>query len=693
MRNGLTIFQIKIWNTKTTLIIDEEMKRLGRNTNNLELDKEITTEEINVAIKQLKLKKSPGHDKILNEMIVKGKSVLSKPIKKLFNYILNSKHFPDSWRTNIIKPIFKSGDKTNPNNYRGIALSSCLSKLFSSVLNNRLHNYVEKNNIINPCQTGFRQGHRTTDNLFTLKTIIDKSINNSNSQHTTSQKRGNKVFVGFVDFRKAFDSIWRKGLYYKLLKNTIGGNFYHVIKDMYSDVNYTLKLNEGFTREFKSCKGVRQGCNLSPVLFNLFINDLPNIFNEHCKPIKLNSSSINCLLYADDLVLLSETAEGLQNCFDKLSSYCDQWNLEVNTDKTKVMIFNKRNRLLKHQYNFYFNNLDIEVVYNYKYLGVDFKPNGKFDLAKETFYKKATKTFYYIRKIITSSTNINIPSWIRIFDHIIKPVLTYGCEIWGMEKYSDRTPIEKLNIKLCKMLLQVNQSASNLAVRGELGRQPMSSFIHKMMIKYWKRVCTKKENSLVHEAVLYNIRHETAWATCIQNISGIQNLETFWNNDTTQAFSEILDRCDFEYISQWKQDIKADRPSNRGNNKLRTYCKFKTEFKIENYLQDIKNPKYRKFICKLRISDHDLMIEKGRHLKMKLEDRICKKCQMNVIEDEVHYILVCPHYQQQRSNLYKELTKIDSSFPTMDESRKFTFIMNNSAVAQQLATHYIHPPN
>lgn len=570
--------------------LDADIGNLENTENNVELNKEITSDEITKAIRQLKKKKSPGKDKILNEMIIYGQTVLNKPIKKLFNIILNTGKFPDIWRSSIIKPIYKSGDKNNPSNYRGIALSSCLSKLFTSVINNRLHIYVEQNNILNPCQAGFRPGYRTTDNMFILKTIIDKYINNKNNTNQANQTNGklNKVFVGFVDFRKAFDSIWRKGLYYKLLKNKINGKIYNVIKNMYNDVKYSIKLNNGLTNDFKSLRGVRQGCNISPMLFNLFMNDLPSELDESCKPVKLNDISIGSLLYADDLVFISETESGLQNCFNKLSEYCSKWNLEVNTTKTKIMIFNKSGKLLNHKFIFHYKNEELDIVRNYKYLGIEFKPSGNFDLAKENLYKKALKTFFYIRKLITTSTNISIPTWINIFDHVIRPILTYGCEIWGSEKYTDRSYPEMLNLKMSKMLLQVNQTSTNLAVRGELGRQPISVFINKMMIRYWHNIFNNKKRTLINDAITCNISNQLKWAKSVQDIIGGE-INEFWSRGE-KNIQQISSQIEKNYIELWKKQITSEKSSSGENNKLRTYCKFKNEFKMEHYLTQIKDP-------------------------------------------------------------------------------------------------------
>ena len=120
----------------------------------------------------------------------------------------------------------------------------------------------------------------------------------------------------------------------------ISGNFFNVLKDMYKEVFYRIKIDGGLTESFESNVGVKQGCVLSPMLFKLFIADLVDIFDDSCDPVSLNNKCISCLCYADDLVIMSESARGLQNSLDKLSDYCNKWNLTVNISKTQVVIFN-----------------------------------------------------------------------------------------------------------------------------------------------------------------------------------------------------------------------------------------------------------------------------------------------------------------------------------------------------------------
>ena len=251
-------------------------------------------------------------------------------ICKLFNLIYESGIYPAKWTESIIKPIFKAGDEGDPSNYRGIAISSCLSKLFSRILYNRMDKFVCENNILSECQIGFRKSYRTTDHIFTLKSIIDKYLRSK--QH---------VYACFVDLRKAFDTVWRNAMFAKMLKYGINGKLHKVIKSMYSTVEYSVKLSTGLTKSLSSNVGVKQGCILSPLLFNLFLNDLPECLgsNEN-NPVFIGTNKVNCLMYADDVILLSTSRGGLQNCLNSLYAYAEKWKLKVNTEKTQVITFN-----------------------------------------------------------------------------------------------------------------------------------------------------------------------------------------------------------------------------------------------------------------------------------------------------------------------------------------------------------------
>ena len=123
----------------------------------------------------------------------------------------------------VIISIFKLGDKLDPGNYRGICVSSCLVKLFLSILNQRLFKFAESKELIHPSQTGFLKANRISDHIFTLRTLIEK--------YPHYQKQ--KVYACFIDFRKAFDSVWHKGLFHRILSYGIGGKLYDLIRSLF----------------------------------------------------------------------------------------------------------------------------------------------------------------------------------------------------------------------------------------------------------------------------------------------------------------------------------------------------------------------------------------------------------------------------------------------------------------------------
>ena len=154
-----------------------------------------------------------------------------------------------------------------------------------------------------------------------------------------------KLYACFVDFKKAYDSVWHEGLFCKMRRNKLQGKLLHLIMDMYKKTKCSVKMGGSCTEFFAVTRGVRQGCPLSPILFNLYVNDIFTIMNQNNESeIFLNKEvPINALMYADDLILLSDTPEGLQRQIDKLSKYCDDWRLNINLKKTKMMIFNRGN--------------------------------------------------------------------------------------------------------------------------------------------------------------------------------------------------------------------------------------------------------------------------------------------------------------------------------------------------------------
>ena len=185
------------------------------------LDYAFTIKEIKSVVRESKNGKACSDDMLMYEMFKSSLSYIAPALTKLFNIILDSQSFPHMWNIAYQVPIFKGGNMFDPNDFRGISLTSCLGKLFNRALNKRLQQYTEFKSALMDTQAAYRHDYSTTDQIFILNSVLNKYV-----------KQGKKkIYACFVDFRKAFDNVWHTGLLYKLLQNyNIGGKFYGIIK-------------------------------------------------------------------------------------------------------------------------------------------------------------------------------------------------------------------------------------------------------------------------------------------------------------------------------------------------------------------------------------------------------------------------------------------------------------------------------
>ena len=276
-----------------------------------------------------------------------------------FNQCLLLGEIPSPWSQSVIQPIPKAGgNPLCPADYRGISLQSVVMKVFCSVLNNRLCDYLETNGLLAEEQNGFRKGRSCQDHIFTLNTILDgrKAL-----RHNT--------FTCFIDFKKAFDSVDRPLLYHKMQSQFgIQGQFLSIIKALYQKVSSSVKINNQISDWFDVNCGVKQGCVLSPTLFSMFINDLVDSVRATGRGLKIKDANIDILMYADDVVVLAETEGDLQAILNSVSSWCRSWGISINVKKTKILHFRQKRTSLS-DFKFKLGDQHIEYAHEYKYLG------------------------------------------------------------------------------------------------------------------------------------------------------------------------------------------------------------------------------------------------------------------------------------------------------------------------------------
>ena len=631
--------------------IDINVNKIKDEVSNQEID----IREIKDHVRKLKNNKATGVDDIMNEMLKVSNNEILELYKALFNRILKDEIYPLNWNYSLTQLIYKEGEKDDPSNYRGISLSSNLGKLFNSILVTRLNKYLEENNIIRKEQGGFRKDHRTSDHIFILQTLIQKYTKNKG-----------KLYGCFVDLKKAFDSVWRKGLIHKLREIGINQKTVNLIENIYNTTYTSLIYKNKILPEIQTTKGVKQGDNLSPLLFNIYVNDLPKeIEKGDTQPLKLNNQNINSLMWADDIVLLSETKEGLQNCLNNLHNYCQIWKLEVNLKKTKIMIFRVKGIKINNE-KFYLGILPLQRTREYTYLGISLNTTGSMKLVSEKLTDKARRAWFAILKIFWKSKQRNISTYLNLFDKVIKPIVLYSCEVWGMEEkipnnvINLHTSCELFHIKCCKNILGVSKKTTNIATLAELGRYPLYIDIHKKMIKYFLRFETLEKGRLLYESYIEQINeqlnNQKNWLSQIKDILN-QNGFTFVFNSNETDCSEEKSHKTYKLANEihkrskeiFEQKILChlEEKRDKSEGKLVFYSKLKSKYGKELYLE-LQNVKNRNVIRNIRISTHKLNIETGRYQGIERDKRFCDLCKLNKTESEEHFLIECPIFDDER---------------------------------------------
>jgi hypothetical protein len=680
-------------NMKYDMDFQEKVENKLKNLSNLkiyneELDKDITAKDIEENIQHLKNGKSSGPDSITNEMIKAGNTVLIPVLIKLFNMLLHNSVFPHSWAEGYITPIFKGGDASDPSNYRGITVSSCLGKVFTNILNQRMSSFLEKNEIISPSQIGFQKGHRTTDHIFVLRSIID-----------IAKHKSKTLYACFVDIRKAFDSIWIDGLIYRLYNYNFSSKLVSLIKDMYSKIRARVKIDQKVTSSFPVNIGTRQGCNLSPTLFNIFINELPGKLEKKVSnPVELDGLAIHALMYADDIVLLNYSKVGLQQSLIVLEHFCKKWKLSINFDKTKVMIFNKKPICGVH--TFMLCGRPIDEVSQYCYLGVVFTPSGSFKAAKKRLFDKACKAYWAWNKTLNTFNGTSAKVLLKLFDSTCKPILLYGCEVWGgydcklmnntdpLEKIlydTNKTSLhEKLHNKVCKQTLGLSKKSSCLMSKAELGRYPLNINVIISMLKFWLHAKDSPYGTLINAAYRANIKlSQTTQNSYLNRLKHILARVGYTHilekslKEVNSDISHIIIKLSKLYEQQFFQLLKTSKA--KDSDKYEIYKHFKKNYNMENYIWKIENNKERIAIAKFRTSSGSLPISIMRYRSphIGIQERKCVVCTSDCTGDERHYLFDCNNTKLSimRKTLFKNIAKVFNQLDHLTDKDKLIYLM------------------
>ena len=345
-------------------------------------------------MKDLKLGKACGIDGIPNEFLKYGGEALTASLTEMFLRISDLEKIPNEWKKGIIIPLHKGGSIIDLNNYRGITLTSNVYKVYCKIIESTVMNHIEENCLLGELQGAFRKDRRTEDHIFTLQGLC--SLRKSRKQ---------KTFLAFLDLSKAFDKVWRDGLFYLLWQKGIQGKCWKLLRSLYENVSNKVIFGDYESEWFSQDFGLKQGCILSPTLFSILMSDLAEMLSSANLGVELSSKLINCLLFADDIVLMGTSDEELQSLLDITAKFAEKWGMKFNPSKSKVLVVGQKLNKTK---KWRLGNNELEEANEYKYLGVYFSRSLKFTFHVEQYLKESfSRKLNHITRILGEHGNFN----------------------------------------------------------------------------------------------------------------------------------------------------------------------------------------------------------------------------------------------------------------------------------------------
>ena len=322
------------------------------------------------------------------------------------------------WRKAVIVPLHKKGSKTLCSNYRGISLLSIPSKVYAWILDSRVRRKTEGE--VMELQGGFRRGRGCVDQIFTIRQLSEKVL-----------EKNKQMVIACIDLEKAYHKVSRDRLCQVLEGYGIQGGLLRAIQSMYLGSQACVRTSGKVSGWFPITQGVRQGCVMLPWLFNVFMDGIMRETMEKLQGgVQLTTTNVQLILFADDIVMVTEKKEDMQTNLGEMKKVMDKWGMKMHLGKTKVMMVSRT----EEDCNLNIEGEDIETVKKLKYLGTMVSSDGLGDEEIEQRVGAAAKVVGAMRKEVLERRELMKKIKLRVFNVMVMPTLIYGCETWIMQR-------------------------------------------------------------------------------------------------------------------------------------------------------------------------------------------------------------------------------------------------------------------
>nr|ADF18552.1 endonuclease-reverse transcriptase [Bombyx mori] len=495
--------------------------------------------EVLRALKAAKTGKLPGPDNIPIEILKLLEEDQLDVLTQFFNNIYETGNLPSDWLKSTFIKIPKKQNAKKCGEYRMISLMSHVLKVFLNIIQNRIRPKCDEQ--LGDSQFGFRSGVSTREALFALNVLVQKC-----------RDMQTDVFLCFIDYEKAFDRVKHHQLFSLLCDIGLDGKDVRIIRNLYEKQVATIRVENEETDQVEICRAVRQGCVLSPLLFNIYSEAVMSKALENLEVgIGINGRVVNNLRYADDTILIAASEADLQAIVNKVNECSEEAGLSINISKTKFMVVSRNPDLSS---SVSVAGKQLERVRQYKYLGAWVNEAWESDQEIKTRIETARASFNKMRKVLCCR-QLNIKLRVRLLMCYIWPIVMYGCETWTLKEDTTRR-LQAFEMWCYRRMLRIGwtQRVRNETVlqRVHMSRKMLPA-IKKRKIEYLGHVLRNDRYMLLQLIIMGKVdgkrragRRKKSWLRNIREWTGIASVE--------QLFRLAADKNEYRKLTANLQD-------------------------------------------------------------------------------------------------------------------------------------------
>jgi hypothetical protein len=609
----------------------------------------------------------------------------------LVNSIPDAQQYPANMALAKLVPVPKKGcTTTDRSTYRGIALTGILGQLYDCILHVRMEKYVEDRHLRAPVQCGFRRRHGTLDAMFVMAHLISK------------HKYINKpLYVCYVDFRKAFDMVRREEVLSRGSQLGIHGAFLRALEKWLLNSMLSVSVNGVQGEPFATHRGTKQGGRLSPLCFGLFIEQLHELIQMRVPGAGpyVDGLRVPDIMYADDIKLIAGDPDQLQQLLDVLHLFCILFDMQVNVSphKTCIVVHGGGDAELR---EWHLGEQVVPVCESYTDLGLVCTPAQGYAAGANALAVSGRKAMHAVLSMCKRGHVAQPRFKLRLFDALVEPVLSYGCQVWGPWVWNLQDPLkggaESVHIDYMRIMAGVGRCVKHQLLLHDFARFPIAYHWVALAVRWW---CTLTAEDNKDKLAAKTLRSDVwfmvsgctdCWSYKLLNTLTVLGIldRNRWDRTVNAAIRVTdvlaLQLSEKQVKEQLRRKFDADMHSMHANTQLmrkgpRHPDCTSSQVMLLTYLSYVrardldKKPPHLlcrrlsfaevQTLCRYRLGWHDLRVQSGRYTRVDRQQRVCTLCTNQVhghpvnaapVEDLLHFLLECPALQHVRDK-YPEL--------------------------------------